>query len=57
MSCGAQPRDWRGDIHSAAKNLVALVRAGALFHKGKHLERPVEITPDPSPDTPVSEVA
>ncbi|MGW5151715.1 IS256 family transposase [Rhodococcus koreensis] len=40
-----------------APHLVALVRAGALFHKGKLLERPVEITPDPSPDTPVSEVA
>jgi hypothetical protein len=36
---------------------VALVRAGALFHKGKLLERPVEITPEPSPDTPVPEVA
>ncbi|UNN05165.1 IS256 family transposase [Rhodococcus opacus] len=40
-----------------APHLVALVRAGALFHKGKLLERPVEITPEPSPDTPVSEVA
>lgn len=40
-----------------APHLVALVRAGALFHKGKLLERPVEITPEPSPDTPASEVA
>ncbi|RYE38549.1 MAG: IS256 family transposase [Hyphomicrobiales bacterium] len=40
-----------------APHLVALVRAGALFHKGKLLERPVEITPEPSPDTPVTEVA
>jgi len=40
-----------------APQLVALVRAGALFHKGKLLERPVDITPEPSPDTPVSEVA
>ena len=40
-----------------APQLVALVRAGALFHNGKLLERPVDITPEPSPDTPVSEVA
>ncbi|MBF6271805.1 IS256 family transposase, partial [Nocardia farcinica] len=40
-----------------APQLVALVRAGAVFHKGTLLERPVDITPDPSPDTPVSEVA
>ncbi|GCE42554.1 mobile element protein [Rhodococcus wratislaviensis] len=40
-----------------APHLVALVRAGALFYKGKLLERPVEITPEPSPDTPVTEVA
>lgn len=40
-----------------APHLVALVRAGALFHKGKLLERPVTITPEPSPDTPVTEVA
>ncbi len=26
-------------------HLVALVRAGAVFHKGKLLERPVDITP------------
>ncbi len=40
-----------------APHLVALVRAGALFHEGKLLERPVEIIPEPSPDTPVSEAA
>ncbi|GAA4491870.1 IS256 family transposase [Rhodococcus olei] len=40
-----------------APHLVALVRAGAVFHKGKLLERPVNITPEPSPDLPVSEVA
>jgi hypothetical protein len=27
--------------------LVALARAGAVFHKGKLLERPVDIGPDP----------
>lgn len=28
-----------------APYLVALVRAGAVFHKGKLLERPTDITP------------
>ena len=28
-----------------APHLVALVRAGAVFHKGKLLERPIDITP------------
>lgn len=28
-----------------APHLVALVRAGAIFHKGKLLERPTDITP------------
>jgi putative transposase len=28
-----------------APHLVALVRAGAVFHKGKLLERPIAITP------------
>ena len=28
-----------------APHLVALVRAGAIFHKGKLLERPIDITP------------
>jgi transposase-like protein len=31
-----------------APHLVALVRAGATFHKGKLLERPVDITPEKS---------
>src|SRR5277367_3965226 len=30
-----------------APELVALVRAGAVFHKGKLLERPTDITPEP----------
>ena len=38
-----------------APELVALVRAGAMFYKGKLLERPVHITPigglDQSTDT------
>ncbi|BCQ07277.1 IS256 family transposase [Mycobacterium heckeshornense] len=43
-----------------APHLVALVRAGAVFHKGKLLERPTDITPEPStaePETAGSEVA
>jgi len=43
-----------------APHLVALVRAGAVFHKGKLLERPADITPEPSnaePETAGSEVA
>jgi putative transposase len=43
-----------------APHLVALVRAGAVFHKGKLLERPIDITPTPStaePETIGSEVA
>jgi transposase-like protein len=43
-----------------APELVALVRAGAVFHKGKLLERPTDITPKPStgePATAGSEVA
>ncbi|SOJ53833.1 hypothetical protein MSIMFB_04442 [Mycobacterium simulans] len=43
-----------------APELVALVRAGAIFHKGKLLERPADITPDPVPpadETAGSEVA
>ena len=31
-----------------APHLVALVHAGAVFHKGKLLERPTDITP-PTP--------
>lgn len=43
-----------------APELVALVRNGTLFHKGKLLERPRDITPPPStspPDTTRTEVA
>jgi putative transposase len=43
-----------------APHLVALVRAGAVFHKGKLLERPIDITPEPltaEPKTIGSEVA
>ena len=35
-----------------APHLVALVRNGAVFHKGKLLERPVDITPTTSPAEP-----
>jgi putative transposase len=35
-----------------APHLVALVGAGAIFHKGKLLERPTDITPpEPADDT------
>jgi putative transposase len=43
-----------------APELVAFVHAGAVFHKGKLLERPIDITPEPSaakPETVESEVA
>ena len=43
-----------------APHLVALVRAGATFHKGKLLERPIDITPETSDaetETAGSEVA
>jgi transposase-like protein len=43
-----------------APHLVALVRAGAVFHKGKLLERPTSITPEPptaNHETVESEVA
>lgn len=33
-----------------APHLVALVRAGAAFHKGKLLERPADITPESTPE-------
>jgi putative transposase len=39
---------------------VALVRAGAIFHKGKLLERPIDSTAEPStaePETAGTEVA
>lgn len=34
-----------------APHLVALVRAGAVFHKGRLLERPTDITPPEPPTT------
>jgi hypothetical protein len=40
-----------------APHLVALVRAGAVFHKGKLLERPVDITPAQPGESPGTEVA
>src|SRR6202167_1245935 len=41
-----------------APHLVALVRAGAVFHKGKLLERPVDITPtDPEAESTETEAA
>jgi putative transposase len=40
-----------------APHLVALVRAGAVFHKGKLLERPVNITPTESTESTETEVA
>jgi putative transposase len=40
-----------------APHLVALVRNGAVFHKGKLLERPVDITPTPSAESGQTEVA
>lgn len=50
----AQAR-WRA-VNSP--HLVALVRAGAVFHKGKLLERPVDITPtDPDAESTETEVA
>ena len=40
-----------------APHLVALVRAGAVFHKGKLLERPVDITPTEPGESTEMEVA
>ena len=54
IGCGQRARKVN------APELVALVRAGAIFHKGKLLERPTDITPDPAPpndETAGSEVA
>jgi putative transposase len=56
LTDAAQTR-WRA---INAPHLVALVRAGAVFHKGKLLERPIDITPEPStaePETVGTEVA
>lgn len=43
-----------------APHLVALVRAGATFHNGKLLERPVDLTSRTSPaasSTAIEEIA
>jgi hypothetical protein len=40
-----------------APHLVVLVRAGAVFHKGKLLERPVDITPAEPGESTGTEVA
>jgi transposase-like protein len=40
-----------------APHLVALVRAGAVFHKGKLLERPTDITPAKTGESTETEVA
>jgi putative transposase len=40
-----------------APHLVALVRAGTVFHKGKLLERPVDITPPEPAESTETEVA
>ena len=40
-----------------APHLVALVRAGAVFHKGKLLERPIDITPTEPAESTETEVA
>ena len=40
-----------------APHLVALVRAGAVFHKGKLLERPIDITPPNPTESTETEVA
>jgi putative transposase len=40
-----------------APHLVALVRAGATFHKGKLLERPTDITPPEPGESTETEVA
>ena len=39
-----------------APHLVALVRAGATFHKGKLLERPTEIIPTEPAESAAKEV-
>jgi putative transposase len=40
-----------------APHLVALVRAGAVFHRGKLLERPIDITPTEPGESTETEVA
>jgi putative transposase len=49
----AQAR-WRA-VNAA--HLVAPVRAGAVFHKGKLLDRPVDITPAEPEESTETEVA
>lgn len=53
LSDAAQAR-WRA---VNAPHLVGLVRAGAVFHKGKLLERPVDITPAKPGESTETEVA
>lgn len=50
----AAPARWRA---VNAPHLVALVRAGAIFHKGKLLERPADITPTEPGESTETEVA
>lgn len=45
LTAAAQAR-WRS---VNAPHLVALFRAGAVFHKGKLFERPTDISPPTSP--------
>lgn len=40
-----------------APHLVALVRAGAVFHQGKRLERPTAITPTKPGESTETEAA
>jgi putative transposase len=53
LSEAAQTR-WRA---VNAPHLVALVRAGALFHRGKLLERPIDIAPTEVRGSTETEVA
>jgi hypothetical protein len=50
------PRKHAG-AKSNAPELVALVRAGAVFHKGKLLERRTHITPTKPQESTETEVA
>ena len=51
---GAAQTRWRA---VNAPHLVALVRNGAVFHKGKLLERPIDITPAEPDESHETEVA
>jgi hypothetical protein len=44
MAAPSGPSDQHRQNHGP--HLVALVRAGVVFHKGKFLERPIDITPE-----------